>query len=256
VIKKLTFTLFQFFASLLFRLVSLIKKQKISKRELLFNLSGRSYWASIFMRKLILYGKSHEKKVSETVSKLRGRVFVDIGANVGYYSMLLSSNFDKVYAFEPYEKSFLEMCWNFRQFKIKNAKPLMKAVADKDGKERMLQTDYGQYHQLISGEQLINNSLAEHPKVPKVISSFVVETITLASFFPNTVLDLVKVDVEGAEWRVLNGAEPIMKNIKRWVVELHDSKRRKELEEWFTSHGYNIRWLDFHGKTANHIYAW
>jgi len=256
VIKRSIFTVFQLFASLLFRLVSFKNKQKICKRELLFNMSGQSYWASIFLKKLILYGKAHERKVSETVSKIRGKLFVDVGANIGYYSMLLSPNFKEVYAFEPYDKSFVEMCWNIHQFRIKNVKPVMKAVANKNGKERMLRTDYGRYHQLISGQQLIDDSLSKHPKVPKVMSSILVETVTLASFFPNTVLDLVKVDVEGAEWRILKGAEPIMENIKSWVVELHNWARKKELEHWFASHGYKFRWIDFNKETANHIYAW
>ena len=85
------------------------------------------------------------------------------------------------------------------------------------------------------------------------------ETVTLASFFPNTEIDLIKADVEGEEWKVLEGAEPILERIKSWVVELRDSGRKEELEDWFVSRGYSVRWLDFAfrgSQTANHICAW
>jgi len=249
--RRLMFVFFRFFALLAYWLTGLYQKENtsnISKRELLFSLTGRSHLASIFLKKLIVYGKAHERKVSEALSKIKGQIFVDVGANVGYYPLFLSQNFKKIYAFEPFKKSFRKLCRNLYEHDIRNAKAIMKAVSDTDGEELLVQTDYGPYHRLVSGKQL--------PRAPKLVSSIPVETVTLATFFPNTIIDLIKVDVEGAEWRVLKGAEPILKNIKRWVIELHDPKQKRKLEEWFFSHGYSFRWLDFKGKTANHIYAW
>lgn len=58
-------------------------------------------------------------------------------------------------------------------------------------------------------------------------------------------VDLVKVDVEGAEWLVLEGAEAIMPRIRRWVIELHEPSRKAELEHRMRQHGYNKNsWLD------------
>jgi hypothetical protein len=64
-------------------------------------------------------------------------------------------------------------------------------------------------------------------------------------------LDLVKVDVEGAEWLVLTGSQNVTNRIHAWIVELHDRNRKKELRDWMTDYGYNHRWLD-----ENHIFAW
>jgi hypothetical protein len=55
---------------------------------------------------------------------------------------------------------------------------------------------------------------------------------------------LVKLDVEGAEWLVLEGAEDIMPNIRQWVIELHDRGRKAQLEEYMQRHGYTCKWLD------------
>jgi len=63
--------------------------------------------------------------------------------------------------------------------------------------------------------------------------------------------DLVKVDVEGAEWEVLNGAKNVMSKIRSWLIELHDTTRKNELKDLLKSSGYNVRWVD-----RNHIFAW
>jgi len=57
-------------------------------------------------------------------------------------------------------------------------------------------------------------------------------------------------DVECSEFNILEGAKPIMSNINGWIIELHDLKRKQEMEELLQSHGYSTGWL---GK--RHIYA-
>ena len=185
-------------------------------------------------RKLAVLFAIHEKPVSSFLrSRARatsGHLFIDVGANYGYYSMLLHGKFEKIYAFEPIPSIFKELESNLGKFV--DVECIRKAVSNVDGQIVKLS-----YH----GSQGF------------------AETVTLASFFPNTEIDLIKVDVEGGEWKVLEGAEPILERIKSWIVELHDPNRKEELENWFISRGYSVRWLDFAFKgsrTANHIYAW
>ncbi len=143
--------------------------------------------------------------------------------------MLLHGNFEKIYAFEPIPSIFKELESNLGKFD--DVECIRKAVSNVDG--QMVELSY-------HGSQGF------------------AETVTLASVFLNADIDLIKVDVEGGEWKVLEGAEPILERIKSWVVELHDPGRKEELEEWFASRGYSVRWLDFAFKgsrTANHIYA-
>ena len=183
-----------------------------------------------FKRKLAVLFAIHEKPVSSFLKTVKGRVFVDIGANYGYYPMLLHRNFDKIYAFEPIPSIFKELKGNLEKFD--NVECVMKAVSNVGG-------------------QLVE--LAYHD------SHGFAETVTLASYFPNMGIDLIKVDAEGEEWEVLEGAESMLERIKSWVVELHDPIRKEELENWFVSRGYSVRWLDFAfrgSQTANHIHAW
>ena len=181
-------------------------------------------------KKLAVAFTLHEKPVSLFLKSMKGRVFIDIGANYGYYPLLLRKNFNKIYAFEPIQHIFKELKGNVAKFD--HIQCIRKSVSDSDGNVIKLA-----YHSSYGAA----------------------ETVTLASSFPNMEIDLIKVDAEGEEWAVLEGAKPILQRIKSWVIELHDPKRKKELETWFASHGYSTSWLDFAyrgSKTANHLYAW
>jgi len=57
---------------------------------------------------------------------------------------------------------------------------------------------------------------------------------------------LVKVDVEGAEWLVLEGAKGMMNRIRSWLIELHDPIRKREIERRMAQHGYQHIWIDDH----------
>jgi len=50
---------------------------------------------------------------------------------------------------------------------------------------------------------------------------------------------------------VLKGSQTIMPRIKSWMIELHDTNRKNELEDYLSHEGYSTRWLD-----EKHIYAW
>ena len=172
----------------------------------------------------------HERPVSSFLKSIQGNIFVDLGANYGYYSLLLHKNFKRTYAFEPIQSLFDELKLNLSRFE--DVVCINKAVSNTDGQKWK-----SDYHG-IEGET---------------------DTITLTSFFRNDQIDLIKMDVEGEEWKVLEGAKPIIDNIDSWLIELHDPNRKEEIEKWLVSNGYSIRWLDFAyrgSETANHIYAW
>lgn len=182
----------------------------------------------------------HEPEVSRFLKTLKGDLFVDVGANFGYYSFLLHENFHRILAIEPHPFNVAIMYGVKRKYGYHKVEILQIALCDKDGTARLYIGKHSGGHSLISSS---GNDC------------FTVKTKTLASVVKHPI-DLIKVDVEGAEWQILEGATPILHEIKKWVVELHNPEEREKLEEWFRSHSYSIEWLDFKGKTGNHIYAW
>jgi len=167
----------------------------------------------------------YEPTVSRFVASLHGELFVDVGANVGFYTWLLADNFARVIAVEadPAIFKYLE------RKAPKNCKLLNLAIADRDGTARLQRNP----ENLVGGASIMGNKGIEVP-----------QRSLGALLSREPIVDLVKLDVEGAEWLVLEGAEDIMPNIRQWVIELHDRGRKAQLEEYMQRHGYTCKWLD------------
>lgn len=171
---------------------------------------------------------------------MHGTLFIDIGASLGYYSFLLHNKFKEIIAFEPHPDNIAIINDVIRLDGYRNIKVLGMAVGDKNGQAK-----------LFVGQHSGGHSLLRHTRLIKDGSFIVVPIITLATFLGNKIVDLIKVDVEGAEWMVLKGAEPVMQNINSWIIEVHNLDRLNEAEKLLQSYGYETKWLDL-----NHIVAW
>lgn len=82
----------------------------------------------------------HERQVSQFLSKLKGDIFVDVGAYIGYYSLMLRNNFRKIFAFEPFPSALRLLRQNVYYGKAKNINCLGIAVSDKDGTRTLYQS--------------------------------------------------------------------------------------------------------------------
>ncbi len=138
-----------------------------------------------------------------------GMVFVDIGANIGYFSLIAArkvSDKGMVYAFEPDAEHFSLLEKNIKKNGYSAIIPVKKAASDTTGTASFyLQKDNLCAHSLVPDE---NTSVVE------------VETVTLDEYFlGQDHIDVVKIDVEGAELKVLRGMKQIIsKNNKLAII--------------------------------------
>ncbi len=66
--------------------------------------------------------------------------------------------------------------------------------------------------------------------------------------------DIVKMDVEGAESKVLEGAHKLLEMRKIiWIIALHGADQRKAVGRILTNHGYKIFRLDGSAITTENI---
>jgi FkbM family methyltransferase len=133
-------------------------------------------------------------------------VAVDVGASIGYYSLLfakLVGEKGKVYAFEPQPLNCDALDHSIQTNGYSNIiKVVQKAVSNKTGFSSLYLSD--------EGDQLA--SLYQTPKYDKE-SRRVVETITLDEFFESErwpTVDLIKMDIQGAEKAALEGAKRLI----------------------------------------------
>lgn len=162
----------------------------------------------IISKKLIQYGY-WEKGVTDLFKKIikSGMIIVDVGAHVGYYSLFFSKytgKSGKVFAFEPDSYNFKIFRKNILLNKINNIVAENMAVSDKNGYARLFldENNLGA-HSLISSESSDNYINIKSAK--------------LDDYFKEIKIDLIKMDIEGAEARAIEGMSEILRrnpNIK------------------------------------------
>ena len=149
-----------------------------------------------------------------------GYTVVDIGANIGYFTLLaarLVGEDGKVYAFEPEPRNYDIVLKNIALNGYENVVPVQKAVSNVGGTVRLY----------LSSKDIGAHTIRQHHDKEqfdeKESGEFVeVESVTLDVFFENKKhsLDVIKMDCEGSEMAVLLGMDRIIrdnKNLKMFI---------------------------------------
>lgn len=177
-----------------------------------------------------------ESEIKKIIQSYRGELFIDIGANIGIHTVTASKCFNRVLAIEPHPINVRKMNARLKKRKITNVTIHEVAITNYTGLGRL-------HISTNPGGHSLRDETGEGTILVRV--SRLQDLITDEKQF-----DLIKVDVEGAEWDVLRGAILIMPKIQGWIIELHNTNKRRELISLMRSFGYNTRWLDYY-----HLYA-
>lgn len=164
---------------------------------------------------------------------------LDIGANIGLFSLYIQDRARKVYALEPTPNHYDILCEMTKKFT--NIMPLKLA----------LHSDNAVVDFFLSKENSTMNSTVNH-----YADKITAQGITLPSLLDHLQLeavDFVKCDIEGSEMQALNNQilESVRNKITVWSLEVHETAsnslhaNREILAAIFESHGY---------KTYNHRY--
>lgn len=130
-----------------------------------------------------------------------GMTAIDVGAHVGYYSRIFAQIVGpsgNVYAFEPHNGNFRYLERNVQR--LGQVTSLQMAVTDRDGTVLIHESSVG------------TGSHSLHPSRYAYTRAIPVEGISLDTFLGEKSVDLVKIDVEGAELEVLEGMRKTIEN--------------------------------------------
>lgn len=163
--------------------------------------------------------KIHEEVTTNLFKNIvkEKNVVVDLGANIGYFTLLaarLIGENGKVFAFEPEPKNYNYLVKNIELNNYKQVNALQMAVSNKKGKTKLFICNYDTGHHTINKYEGVKAYSGGRPTKEKSIE---IETTTLDEFFrgnENSV-NVIKMDVEGAEVLALAGMDKILKTNKK-----------------------------------------
>lgn len=157
---------------------------------------------------------------------------IDVGAYNGLYSLLVAKSVGedgKVFAFEPNPFTFYWLNANIKLNKMKNIKAYSFALGDFDGYIDFVcifenNPGTSKIKQLLTKEY--ENENAYVIKVP----IFRLDTLIENRYLDISFIDLMKIDVEGAELLILKGSRKSLEKgiVDKLIIEIHKNIINKE----------------------------
>lgn len=154
----------------------------------------------------------------------KNETVVDVGAQYGDYSIFLAKyiGVKKVYSFEPLAENYDIFKDNIELNNITNIQPYNIALGDKTSEVERGIID----NMITSSESEMKSTI----KIEKLDN------------FTSIQEEFLKIDVEGFEMEVLNGAiENIKANMPKIIVEVHSYALKAEVKKFLGDLGYRLR---------------
>jgi FkbM family methyltransferase len=199
------------------------------------------------------YSGGYEPETTEFFVRLLDtkRYVFDIGANIGYYSLLAAARLEgsgEVHAFEPAPAPFEQLRASARLNGFRSLVCNQLAVADFDGETTLF---------LPSNQAWTLSSIDPGFSLNDGATQIAVACKTLQTYCRErdiTRVDLIKMDAEGAEIKVLHGMGPLFDQLKPDVLCEVLPEYEAELNRLFLSRGYRPFLITNEGlKATDHL---
>ena len=179
-----------------------------------------------------IYQPEQTKLIKKLVKKKH--TVLDIGANIGYFTLIMAKQAKQVHAFEPEARNFEILKRNVELNRLSYVKLHNVAVADTSAKATLHLSDIGRGMQRIYPSHWCMEGKTE------------VETIRIDDIIEDA--EFIKMDIEGAELGALKGMIKLLKKDDTTIfMEFHPSSieeygaKPKEIYDLMTSLGYDIK---------------
>lgn len=166
-------------------------------------------------------------------------VFIDIGANIGFFTMIAAPKGASVHAFEPDPNNYQRLVHNaqLNGFNDSQVKMYPCALGDE------------------SGEVVLRRPLNDNYGMSSIVLDFATDGVRVPLKRLDDVLSppacrcVIKVDVEGAELQVLDGAKSFLEKMapgSLWLVEVHaeDGIDVNAVAERFLQAGWRVSYFN------------
>jgi FkbM family methyltransferase len=220
-------------------------KQKVVAPQKPYQFDGFSMYLDAYdTLQLTTVGKFEETETATILGFVTpDTVMLDIGANMGYYSVRAGqlAHRGKVFAFEPDPGNFATLTKNLVLNQITNVQPINAALSDKPDTLRLYKHPFnvGDYRLYNDGD------FTEFVDVPTLRVDEVVQER----------IDLIKIDVQGYEYFALKGAEKLLTTYKPVIVSefwprglANSGASATQYLDFIEGLGYRVRQIDDENK--------
>lgn len=173
-------------------------------------------------------------------------IFIDIGANIGLYTLFASKIINKngqIISFEPFSENFKSLAKNVSLNRVSNVSLEKMAIGEKDGVIKLYYDENEKNSGMVSTISLEKGAQEE------------VKLISLDSYLKNesfTKIDLIKIDIEGFEHSALLGMKSTLTRYHpTLLIEILNTDKSFTNEsichQLLTDMGYNKYFIDDDG---------
>jgi FkbM family methyltransferase len=147
--------------------------------------------------------ESYEPFMKDLVKLDSGDVFIDVGAHVGKYSFYAAKQVGDsglVIAIEPYPRNFENLKKGIELNGFRNIKVAEKACSNRSGKAFLLEYELSAKNEIVDKptKMLVDVDTLDH----------IIENLQINR------VNMVKIDVNGHEYQVIEGSRNTLKNCK------------------------------------------
>jgi len=211
----------------------------IPDKKILIEIYGQKMYVSLRARHYIQ--GVFEKGTTEVFRRVvkRGMTVFDIGAGIGYYTLLAESLVGpegKVFVFEPHPENYNELKENIMLNSYTNCYLVNKAVSDKTGRTKFyLHPDRGR------SSILYRNNRAKCIEV---------EVIALDDFIKEEGVtpDVIKMDIEGAELLALKGMKKFIETSENLILFIEYIHNKEQIFKFLRENGFEVYFITINGE--------
>jgi FkbM family methyltransferase len=198
---------------------------------------------------------TREDEIIEHFTPKQGDIVVDIGANIGRYTIISSKRVGaqgKVIAIEAHPGNFVILNRNIKLNQLTNVIPLNYAVYSKETKLKLYlpgeESGYTIYNTIMINRARIEDKFVD-------VNANTLDYLLQLNQIREEQVKWIKIDVEGAEFEVLKGAANVLSKSKdiALLIEVHGPDNYRPILEFLNLYNFKIEFEKTYGTGDKHI---